>query len=197
MVRTFEGQAAELERLRHAELLVQALLLGERGLQVEVFRHVVRDAVQSAVAFELDAVVAAPRAEEQRVAVVDELRAQRHERLWEQRRAIDHRLRDARELRAERQQFRVPDRPHERLELVHGLQRPRVHEHRADLDGLHLLGWQRAVVARRRFEIDDEIEAQVGCHGDDPFPRRRGVGFIPKRRLTSSIGIMVSGCSRS
>src|ERR1700749_5089248 len=73
------------------------------------------------VATELVAIVFAPRAE-QDIAPIDEA-AQLLDRLRKQRRALDVRLPDRRQLRAERRQAWMADRPHECLKLRLGLHR--------------------------------------------------------------------------
>lgn len=60
MMRAFEIETAEPQCLGHARLLLEALCFGESGLEVHMLRQVVRQAVQHAVAGELNAVVAAP-----------------------------------------------------------------------------------------------------------------------------------------
>src|ERR1039457_4815864 len=65
MVCAFELEPAERERACHPQLLLDALDLGERGLQVHVRREMARDAMLLTVLLQLALVVTAPRSPDQ------------------------------------------------------------------------------------------------------------------------------------
>src|SRR5690554_7641114 len=157
----FERESAKAQRLGHPVPLAPPLRRREHVLQVHVLGHRVVDAVMGAVASELRVVEEPPRAPDHAPPTDKHRLSQRLHRLGERRRTGQHLLRDAGQLGAERRERRVSHRADEALKLGLDLERRCADEHRPDLDGLHLVAWDDALLAVTvvggRLEVDDQV----------------------------------------